>query len=398
MNILTKIKILLYGCLARLLNAMIPVKKKHWVFASNYGMAFDEGPRNLILYILNNKTDINCTFITQNNNVYKYCKAHNIPCRKNLSIKGIKKIVQADMVFTSHAGSDILYAYPKKRRRFFYLMHGQPYKRGLGCLTVGYWKEIMPHSNLLHDISKVFTQHLVNSGFYEECSMVSATSEFTAKYMAQYFTRKTEVKILGSPRCDILFNKNFFINSPLKKYRDKIVVTYMPTHRNYGKGKIPPTLFINNKSMQNWLRENNMIILIKQHPQMLKSLNNVFTNDVIIDISHSNLDPFDILFHTDVLISDYSSVWIDFLLLQRPIIHYFYDDFINNDQGTLYNLNEVPSCHKAYSEDELELLLKQCKENYQKMCPPKEIVNYYHKYIDGNSCQRHYYEIMKYYN
>ena len=384
--------------IARILNIFIPVKKKHWVFASNYGMAFDEGPRNLMLYVLKNAPDIRCTYVTQNKDVCRYCKKRGIPCCYNLSLVGILKIVQADMVFTSHACCDILYAYVKNHRSFFYLIHGQPYKRGLGALTVGYWKEIMPHPNLIHDLSRVFTEHLVNSGFYENCRMVSATSDFTAKYMPLYFTKGTDIKILGSPRCDILFDNLYFKDSQLKKFKSKMVVTYMPTHRNYGKGAVPTALFMNNDKVQKWLRENNMVVLIKQHPQMLKTPREIYSNDVIIDISEDGLDPFDILYHTDVLISDYSSVWIDFLLLQRPIIHYFFDDFCENDQGTVYDLREVPSCHRAYSEDEIVSLLELCKDNYNEMRPDIKLVHFWHKYVDGNSCQRHYDEIVKYYN
>ena len=45
----------------------------------------------------------------------------------------------------------------------------------------------------------------------------------------------------------------------------------------------------------------------------------------------------------DVLITDYSSCFFDYLILDRPIIHYLYDYeyYVNSDRGVYYDLMDV---------------------------------------------------------
>src|SRR5690606_16822516 len=49
-----------------------------------------------------------------------------------------------------------------------------------------------------------------------------------------------------------------------------------------------------------------------------------------------------LLRRTDVLITDYSSIYIDYLLLDRPIIHFVYDlEAYQRERGFLYDLKDA---------------------------------------------------------
>ena len=58
---------------------------------------------------------------------------------------------------------------------------------------------------------------------------------------------------------------------------------------------------------------------------------------------------------TDILISDYSSTYIDYLLLDRPLIFYNFDyeDYLQNDREMYYDYDEVTPGYKAATFDEL---------------------------------------------
>lgn len=43
--------------------------------------------------------------------------------------------------------------------------------------------------------------------------------------------------------------------------------------------------------------------------------------------------------------------------------------------------------------NELYALIKQCRRDYVSMIPSDRIINKYHKFVDGNSCQRYFEEI-----
>ena len=100
------------------------------------------------------------------------------------------------------------------------------------------------------------------------------------------------------------------------------------------------------------------------------------------------------LYHSDVLITDNSSVWIDYLLLERPLIFYYYDKFEDEDTGVLYDIREDPPGHFCKTEDELFQLIKKTKEDYDSMRPSEHIISKYHKYVDGNSCERYFKAIV----
>ena len=66
-------------------------------------------------------------------------------------------------------------------------------------------------------------------------------------------------------------------------------------------------------------------------------------NNNIIDITAENCESQELLDAADVLITDYSSCYIDFLLLNRPIIFYNYDmeAYQSNDRKLYFEYNEV---------------------------------------------------------
>ena len=214
--------------------------------------------------------------------------------------------------------------------------------------------------------------------------------------MKEDFGGKVDVKVLGMPRNDVLFQPEVIEKEKwVAGVEGKLVITYMPTHRKYGYGDVTPTPFIDNKERQQWMRDNNVVLLMKQHPNMIPKIKNVQESDVIKDITTMQLDPQVCIYHSDVLVTDYSSVWMDYLLLQRPTIFYYYDDFETEDAGVHYDIRQDPPGHFCYSEDELFEIIKKIKADYKAMCPSDRIVHKFNKNADGNSCERYFNEIIK---
>ena len=73
-----------------------------------------------------------------------------------------------------------------------------------------------------------------------------------------------------------------------------------------------------------------------------------------------NTDPYPILGLTDILITDYSSVFIDYLLLDRYIIFFPYDldRYIKSERELYYNYEDITPGIKVYEYEELEKVLK----------------------------------------
>ena len=103
-----------------------------------------------------------------------------------------------------------------------------------------------------------------------------------------------------------------------------------------------------------------------------------------------NMDLYEILPHTDMLITDYSSVYFDYLLLNKPIV------FINTDlekyretRGLL--LEPYDQWTPGLKVREFEELIKVIKNSFSEdtfIKQRKELIDIFHTYKDGKSTER----------
>lgn len=386
------IKKLLLGLYAHLIHWLVPVKPHCWVFGADYGQTYREGSKYMIQYMLREHPDYDCCFVTQSPQVMAQLQQVGIPCVQNLSLKGIHRIARAEAIFTTQAVDDVRFAYRKPGRHHFYLVHGQPFKVAIKCLTQDYLNEVRPGHQIWYRrlMDKIYL-YLMQGNDFDDVDFISTTSDFLLPYSHLDFGQETEVKVIGSPRNDALFAPPFCGDEYWpEEFVGHKIITYMPTHRKYGQGDLSPLPFLGNEAVQQWLREHNYLLLVKQHPNMIPRLKGLKQTDVIRDITTLPLDPQVILCHTDVLITDYSSVWIDFLLLRRPLLFYLYDNFERDDVGYHYDYKQDFPGHFCHSEAEMFQLLQQAEADPKSLCPTDAIVGKYHKYQDGNSCQRYF--------
>ena len=103
------------------------------------------------------------------------------------------------------------------------------------------------------------------------------------------------------------------------------IITYMPTFRDKAENSFSFEELAGDKRLMNWLEDNNTVILQKAHlitqqrheMESIKAQKRIFAfNNVAAQI---------LLAATDLLITDYSSCFFDYLILDRPIIHFIYD-------------------------------------------------------------------------
>ena len=383
----------LWGFLARIINIFIPVKKKHWVFASDFGNMYRESAKYLFEYMLKEHADYHCTYIVAKEDVFDEIYRKGYPVAMNFSIEGLIEIAKADVVFTTQTSHDMLYAYKKKGRRYYYLNHGQSLKKQMKALTKEYEDSIGKDKRFIK-VKQKLNRFFISGYNINDSEFISANSDFFIPFLKNSYGDSMTIKILGMPRNDALFRHEEIEKEKWIEGLDgKFIITYMPTHRRYGKGELTPTPFINRPDIQEWLKKNNCVLLMKQHPNMIPKLKKEIISDVIRDITKINIDPQVIIYHSDVLISDFSSVWLDYLLLKRPLITYIYDDFEENDAGLNIDIRKDSPGFLCYSEDELFKTLQKITENYDKMSPPDNIIKKFYLDADGNASKR-YYEVI----
>ncbi|MFI9033237.1 CDP-glycerol glycerophosphotransferase family protein [Staphylococcus pasteuri] len=170
---------------------------------------------------------------------------------------------------------------------------------------------------------------------------------------------------VGYPRIDITLNatdkQKDEIRQRMNLPKDKSVVLYAPTWR--GESKESNGFDIDKLLYDlNALAKLDATILFRGHSITKSLLKNVsFPNNIILppdDISTNYL-----MSIVDVLISDYSSVFFDFIPTERPIVHYLYDfdDYVNM-RGLNIPTEDLPG-HVAETTEELVASVKYSIEN-----------------------------------
>lgn len=385
------ISTILYGVAARLISPFIKVKKNVWIMGADKGNTYRESTKYLLEYMLKNHPEYDCTFITQNPQVVQELQQKGIPCLRNNTFKAILKIATAEAVFTTQGTSDVRFAYPKKGRKYYYILHGMSQKRSWTQLPEGYVRKLQIGSGVISWLRAHVSEFLTIGYTIADVSFLSSCSDFLVQFVKLDFGQHQNVKILGLPRNDGLFDQE-----RMKKERwidgleGKFVITYMPTHRAYGAGEITPTPFVNRPEIQDWMREHNVVLLMKNHPNMIPRIKDVNNSDVIKDITKLYLDPQVCIYHSNVLITDFSSVWMDYLLLRRPLIFYIYDNFEQDDAGVYYDVRDYLPENFCQTEDQLFDMIKQIVKDKESFKPSDQVVAQFHKFVDGNSSERYF--------
>jgi CDP-glycerol glycerophosphotransferase (TagB/SpsB family) len=167
-----------------------------------------------------------------------------------------------------------------------------------------------------------------------------ATSEQTKPMFSEAFgVTENKVFISGYPRNDMLLEAKKGKDSIKKSIADlsdyKRIAIWMPTYRKSVKSsegsqdgvEVGNPFYINDFKVitfNNLLKENGTLCLVKPHPNALEyagteNLSNIrFINDEWI--SDQGITLYQLLGATDLLISDVSSVIIDYMLMDQPIV------------------------------------------------------------------------------
>ena len=217
---------------------------------------------------------------------------------------------------------------------------------------------------------------------------IAATSDFFVPLMKSAF-RNENVFADGLPRNDIFgINKKMEIK---KKYgiHGEVVVTYMPTHRAYGKGEQNPIIFKDNNEATEYFKQQNVEIVLKFHKNMIASYENKKIEYPISNLTLNKVDPQELLYISDILITDYSSCFIDYMLMKRPIIFYHYDNYETDDNELYFRLDDFNIGTTVKSEKELFILIKDMIKG-KSIKNNDEALKIFHNEVNFNSSEKVY--------
>ncbi|WP_413358939.1 CDP-glycerol glycerophosphotransferase family protein [Robertmurraya sp. 2P01SA] len=234
--------------------------------------------------------------------------------------------------------------------------------------------------------------------------IISSSQTYSTLLNACYGIDGNKYEVLGMPRNDMLFNQYVCkenLNRLFKReFGGKRILFYLPTFRGTIYGEKNGFLTSENDLFEDenlmrlnaFLKKNNIILITKPHPQEEREvieLSNIFFVKEK-QLAGEKLDLYEILGAADVLITDYSSVYFDYLLLDRPIIFYTpdYDEYVNERGLLLEPFDFWAPGEKCRSPEQLQECIHRVFKNDNFTRARKQISNIMHRYRDNQSSRR----------
>lgn len=244
-------------------------------------------------------------------------------------------------------------------------------------------------------------------GFIKDDYFLSTSSFFNTVMNACIGLNVDTYHIAGYPRNDYLFDELGKSNLEiiLNKTIDSKILFYMPTFKDYseslihGKGNLFGIENFVEKEFTNFLNDNNLFLVLKLHPneerKTLSLLDELDSNRIVLiknsDLDSADMDLYKLLNAADLLITDYSSVYFDFLLLNRPMVFTPTDiDIYRSKRGLLLEpYEEWTPGPKVSSQSELqnEILMSLNHKEYYELERLK-MKKIFHQYDDNQSTKR----------
>ena len=228
-------------------------------------------------------------------------------------------------------------------------------------------------------------------------------------YVEQLKIDKEKIINTGLPRNDIMFNYNKykrefdFINKNIKKtilwlptFRDNAAYKRIDSTFNYPLG-IPIIYDIENlEQIDKYLSERNILLLIKPHPvQDLSKMLQINLNNIKIiydsDLKKNNISLQEFMFYMDSILTDYSGVYYDALIVDK-LIGFTIDDFNEYKQTRGFPFDkplEKMAGEKIKTIDQLKIHINNVFKNIDKYKADRnKMIHLFYDKIDGKACER----------
>lgn len=357
------------------LDRIVPKRSHRVVLSSDKGNKFNGNPRYLFEYLAQ-QPDWDAYWLSNSEAIRRDINARfpgrALPC---WSLAALMKGLSAQWLAFSHSRYDLgPFAY-LRRPRFIYLNHGVPLK------TMGYDKAY-------HDPA---TENAAGG-----MGAVTCCSELEAGLWAKAYGLPIErMWVTGVPRNDRLFVRDESLLDRVGVRPGQRVILFAPTYRE--SGVLPnylPVPGLDPKALIEVLRKHDAVLLIRPHYYEWAA-----ARDMVEKIGSEHLRTADehavpevneLLPLTDLLITDYSSIFFDFLLLDRPIVFSCYDrEDYQRERGFTIDYDSNTPGFKVATPDEFLSALDQLLSGDDPHAGFRaEVRERFHRYTDAHSAER----------
>lgn len=292
-------------------------------------------------------------------------------------LKDIRLIVESDYIFIDDYCPIFNFIKPKKGTVLTQVWHA-----GVGFKSVGYARfGISGSPHPYHSAHRVYTYALVGN------------EHLRPVYSEVFGIEQEALLATGMPRLDHFLDDGVIELARTKLYeryswmKDGRVIVFAPTFRGSGQRSAyyPYKAFLDMEKLYDMCVQTNSFFVFEMHPfiEELPPIPPEF-GDRLVDLSSEDLNE---LYHvSDLLVTDYSSCFYDYLLLEKPVVFYVPDKVVYSvTRGTQRTIDEMAPGVICNSFDELILTLS--SGNYDEVVPDPSCLD---RKIEGDmlACDR----------
>lgn len=340
------------------LSYLMPRDKKIWLFGSTFGRRFADNPRYLYLYISQHKETLGIrpVWISQNKEIVEFLRINGYEAYLYHSAKGIWYALRGKVYFFDNYAKDINF-WQSGGAVKINLWHGIPLKKIQADNKFDKFRHpanrLERFKNFPRNISDEKPEHYVLTN-----------SEFMRPVFASAF-RTENVLINGYPRNDSMLSEKLIplytrteseiLTQIQKKINEKKLkmIYYMPTFRD------SETKFfevVELERLNTFLEENHLLLCVKLHPKskLRKRFEGIRSDNIII--IDADTDPYVFIEVSSLLITDYSSIYFDYILSGKPVVFFSYDleEYLRDAREMYFDYEEYTPGIKAGNLAELE--------------------------------------------
>ncbi|PWB88337.1 bifunctional glycosyltransferase/CDP-glycerol:glycerophosphate glycerophosphotransferase [Methanobrevibacter thaueri] len=355
-----------------------PINKNQFMFASFLGKFYSDSPKYLYEYMYNKYGDeLDYVWVINDKNVEIPGNPKKV---KRFSLAYYKELARSKYwVINGRQASRL---HKRDSQKIISTWHGTPLKK-LG-LDIGNVHTRDP--NIKKSYIKVA----------KEWDYLISPNHYTTEILRSCFAYDGDILETGYPRNDILYNATpeqvQKIKDDLNLPSDKKIVLYAPTWRDdeyFDAGKMHFTLKLELDKLQKAIGDE-YIVLVRTHYFVADKLDLSPYKGFAYDVCKYD-DIAELYLISDILITDYSSVFFDYANLRRPILYYTYDleKYENILRGFYIDIHsEVPGPLLKTTEEVIDAIvnIEDLKKEYADKYD--EFYERFCSFEDGNASKR----------
>jgi CDP-glycerol glycerophosphotransferase (TagB/SpsB family) len=270
----------------------------------------------------------------------EWLEQHRVRVMQRFSWSNLFFILSSSTIILSHSARDAYIPHRKRGRTVINLWHGVALKRIEGLMRNDGWQLAACHRR---------TQIRRNSRIYDAAIASNSIDRLVNALAFQLPLEK--VHATGLPRFDYLRGDIAWPRDLAadRRHLDDMIggaklVLYAPTFRDKNTGfdrLLSPDAVAKTKD---FCLANGAVLGIRPHPYRSHEVAAICDGRALINLSTEPFpEPAVLLEKAEVLIVDYSSIWVDYLLRHRPIIFYVPDlvDYASKDRGFIHDYRRL---------------------------------------------------------